>query len=71
MNTVRTLIHTDPESSRMVQLHGDDLIILLDGAAKRFPESHEFTILENLDFLVDALSQLKHDLEFMVRADEK
>ena len=71
MKTVRSLIHAEPDSTRMVRVDGDDLTIRICGKFLRFPESHEFSILDNLDFLVDGLSKLKSDLESMETRDEK
>ena len=63
MKTVRTLTHADPESSREVKLEGEDLIIMLDSQHQHiFPESHQFSLMDNLDFLIQALGQIKSDI---------
>ncbi len=65
MKTVRTIARNDPESMRMMKVEGGDLTIRMCGEVHRFPECHSYSILENLDFMVSTLTDLKRELEVL------
>lgn len=64
MDITRSIIRTDPESDRFARVDDESLTIWLGNHQYvEFSDSHEFSVLENIDCIIELLTAIKGDLE--------
>lgn len=64
MDTTRSIMHTDPDSERFVKVEDENLTIWLGTHEYiEFGVSSDYSVLDNVDTIINLLSAVKGDLE--------